>query len=87
MNAQLEIHERRRRDIKNWKSDSACHFVGVAEEWPDCAGECCAALNAAVRNLLKVVRFDAASQPRGRDARDDHPVSAMRAGKEETREA
>jgi len=73
-------------EVKDGESGPARDFVGVAQERPYRAGECRAALDAAVRDLVKVVRFGAVSQKRGYDAGDDHPVSAMRAGKEETRE-
>ena len=51
------------------------------------AGQPPAALDAGMGNVLKIVRFDAVSEQRGRDRSDLHPVAAMRAREEETGQA
>jgi hypothetical protein len=45
-----------------------------------------AALHVGMGDILKIVRCGAIGIPRGRDGRDFHPVSAIRAGEHETRQ-
>jgi hypothetical protein len=67
------------------KSDPVCDGVGVVEERSR-ADQRRAALNAGMSDVLKIVRSGAISVQRGRDGRDLHPMSAMRAGEEESRQ-
>ena len=68
------------------KSDSIGNGVGLAGELPYRADERRAALHAAVRNILKIVRSDAIRVPRGCDGGDRHAVSAMLTGKQQARQ-
>ena len=61
--------------------------VGVIRERPYRRGQRRAALNATRGDVLKIVGCGAASQPSGCDGRDRHPVSAVRGGEDETRQA
>ena len=67
------------------KSDAGRDFVNVAGQRPYRASQLRAALHAAMGDLLKIIRFGSVIEPRGRDRGDRHPVSAMRAGEQESR--
>jgi hypothetical protein len=63
-----------------------CDGVRVVGERPSRADQRRAALHAAMGDVLKIVRFGAVVISRGCDGCDGHPVAAMRAGEEETRQ-
>jgi hypothetical protein len=68
------------------KSDPVGDGVGVAGERASGAGQCRSTLDAGMSDVLKFIRFGATVIPRGCDGRDRHPVSAIRAREEETRQ-
>ncbi len=69
------------------KLGPAGDFVIIAGERPHRPGQGRATLHAAMGDVFKIVRFDAAGEPRAGDGRDRHPVAAMRAWEQEARQA
>jgi hypothetical protein len=67
-------------------SDPVRDSGDVAGERPSRAYLRRATLNAGMGDVLKIIRCGTISVQRGCDGCDRHPVSAMRAGKEETRQ-
>jgi hypothetical protein len=61
------------------------YCVGVAGEGSYRADHRRATLHAGMGDVLKIVRSETVFQQRGCDGRNRQPVSAMRAGEEETR--
>jgi hypothetical protein len=68
------------------KSDPVCDGVSVVGGRPSRTDQCRAAVHAAMGDVLEIVRFGAVVISRGCDGRDRHPMSAMRAGEEKTRQ-
>ena len=81
----LRIRPGQAADGEARKSDPACDRVGVLGERPSRTDQRRATVHAAMGDVLEIVRFRAIVIPCGCDGRDRHPVSAMRAGEEETR--
>jgi hypothetical protein len=72
-------------DSETWKSAPVRHCVGVAGERSYCADHRRATLHAGMGDVLEIVRSETVFQQRGRDGRNRQPVSAIRAGEQETR--
>jgi hypothetical protein len=68
-----------------WKSASGRYCVAVAGEGSYRADHRRATLHAGMGDVLKIVRSGTVFQQRGCDGCNRQPVSAMRAGEEDTR--
>jgi hypothetical protein len=81
-----EFASARAADGEARKSGPVCDGVSVVGGRPSRTDQRRAAVHAAMGDVLEMVRFGAVVISRGGNGRHRHPVSAMRAGEEKTRQ-